>query len=227
MVAAPGRAGGPWRTTRSREVIVPRIGPSQAAAAGRSSPVWLVSLVSVLLAACGTSSPTASAAKLEPSPEPSPETVAAGAVPDWYGVELTDVRTGTVFTVGDFAGKVVLIEAMAEWCPTCVVQQAEVKRLHDLLGESSDLVSVSLDIDFNEDAASLKDYASELDLDWHVAVAPLEVARALGNLYSAEYLNPPLSPMLLIDRHGVAVQLPYGVKKAEDLREMLEPYLAG
>lgn len=206
---------------------MPSIGPSQASGAGRFSPLLLISLVSLLLAACGTASSTASAGRLEPSLEPSPATVAASAAPDWYGIELTDVRTGATFSMNDFAGRVVLIETMAEWCPTCLEQQAEVKRLHDLLGGSSDLVSVSLDVDFNEDAASLKDYASELDLDWYVAVAPLEVARALGNLYSAQYLNPPLSPMLLIDREGGAVQLPYGVKRAEDLREMLDPYLAG
>jgi thiol-disulfide isomerase/thioredoxin len=188
----------------------------------------LVILASLALGACGTTGTPASATDPTTSlPATSlPASAVASEAPAWYAIELTDVRTGAVFSMNDFAGRVVLIEAMAEWCPTCVVQQAEVKRLHDLLGSSSDLVSVSLDIDFNEDAASLKDYAEALDLDWHVAVAPLEVARALGNLYSAEYLNPPFSPMLLIDRDGRAVQLPYGVKKAEDLREMLEPYLA-
>ena len=115
---------------------------------------------------------------------------------------------------------------MAEWCPTCLQQQREVARLHELLGGSSDLVSVSLDIDVHEDEASLKEYATALGYDWRFAVAPLEVARALGNLYSAEYLNPPFSPMLLIDRSGAAVSLPYGVKTAEYLRDTLDPYLA-
>lgn len=148
------------------------------------------------------------------------------SLPDWYDVTLTDVRTGATFSVGDFAGKVVLIETMAEWCPTCLEQQAEVKRLHELLGEPAGLVSISLDIDVNEDEASLRDYAAALGHDWYFAVAPLEVARALGNLYSAEYLNPPFSPMLVIDRDGNAIQLPYGLKKAELLQEMLDPYLA-
>lgn len=104
------------------------------------------------------------------------------------------MRTGQTFSIRDLAGKVVLIEAMAEWCPTCLEQQAEVKRLHDLLGDSNDLVSISLDIDLHEDEASLKDYATSQGYDWYFVVAPLEVARALGNLYSAQYLNPPLSP---------------------------------
>jgi len=182
--------------------------------------LWLASLV---LAGCGAAGRSAASdARSEPTAGAS-----AGATPDWYRVELTDVRTGDTFTMDQFAGRVVLIEAMAEWCPTCLEQQAEVKRLHQLLGAPADLVSVSLDVDLHEDAASLQAYAAEHGLDWRVAVAPLEVARALGNLYSSQYLNPPVSPMLVIDRKGTAVQLPYGVKRAEDLLEMLEPFLAG
>lgn len=191
--------------------------------------IGLLGTVSLLLAACGGSaSPAASEVALAASAAPS---VAAGAeesaaaLPDWYDMPLTDVRTGTAFSVGEFAGKVVLIETMAEWCPTCLEQQNEVKRLHDLLGDRTDLVSVSLDIDLHEDEASLRDYAAGQGYDWYFAVAPIEVARALGNLYSAQYLNPPVSPMLVIDRDGNAIQLPYGVKTAEILQEMLDPYL--
>ena len=126
----------------------------------------------------------------------------------------------------DFAGKVVLIETMAEWCPTCRHQEDQVKKLHALIGNSSDLVSISLDVDSNEDAASLRKYADAFGYDWHFAIAPLEVQRALGNLYSAQYLNPPVAPMLLIDREGKQYGLPYGVKSAEALQKTIAQYLA-
>jgi hypothetical protein len=100
-----------------------------------------------------------------------------------------------------------------------------VRNLHELLGNPDDLISVTLDVDINEDEASLKEYASGYGFDWHFAVAPLLVARALGNLYSAQYLNPPLSPMLIIDREGNVHQLEYGKKDAELLQEIVEPYL--
>jgi len=45
-------------------------------------------------------------------------------------------------------------------------------------------------------------------------------------LYSAQYLNPPLSPMLIIDREGNVHELEYGKKNAETLRRIVEPYLA-
>jgi cytochrome oxidase Cu insertion factor (SCO1/SenC/PrrC family) len=155
-------------------------------------------------------------------------TTAAGSTttPDWFDMELTDAQTGETFTMNDYAGRVVLLEAMAIWCPSCTVQGNEVRNLHEELGNPEDLISVSLDVDFNEDQASLKEYASEFGFDWHFAVAPLLVARALGNLYSAEYLNPPLAPMLIIDRDGDVHQLEYGLKDAATLQKIVEPYLA-
>jgi peroxiredoxin len=165
-------------------------------------------LTGLLLTAC-TSSPTATEASR----------------PDWFGYELTDVQTGETFTMDDFAGKVVLVETMAMWCPNCIVQAHEVRNLHNLLGNPEDLISVSLDVDVNEDADSLKEYSEEYGFEWHFAVAPLEVARAFGNLYTAQYLNPPLSPMLIIDRDGNVHHLDYGLKKAETLQEIVEPFL--
>jgi thiol-disulfide isomerase/thioredoxin len=145
--------------------------------------------------------------------------------PDWFSIEMTDVQTGKTFTMNDYAGKVVLLETMAIWCPNCIIQAGQVQKLHQALGNPEDLISVTLDVDSNEDEAMLKKYVDEWGLDWHFAVAPLLVERALGNLYSAEYLNPPLSPMLIIDREGNVHQLEYGIKEVEKLRTIIEPYL--
>jgi cytochrome oxidase Cu insertion factor (SCO1/SenC/PrrC family) len=161
------------------------------------------------------------------TPEPQPTAASSVTIskPEWFDMELTDAQSGETFTMNDFAGKVVLVETMAIWCPNCAVQGNEVRKLHKLLGNPEDLISVSLDVDTNEDQASLKEYASGFGFDWHFAIAPLEVARALGNLYSAQYLNPPLSPMLIIDREGNVHELEYGKKDAETLQKLVEPYL--
>ena len=159
---------------------------------------------------------------------PSPQvtaTVIATKTPDWFDIEMTDVQTGKTFKMNDFAGKVVLLETMAIWCPNCILQAGQVQKLHQTLGNPEDLISVTLDVDSNEDESMLKKYVDEWGLDWHFAVAPLLVERALGNLYSAEYLNPPLSPMLIIDRQGNVHQLEYGLKEVEKLRTIVEPYL--
>jgi hypothetical protein len=44
-------------------------------------------------------------------------------------------------------------------------------------------------------------------------------------LYTAQYLNPPLSRMMIIDRDGNVHHLEYGLKKAGTLKEKVEPYL--
>jgi peroxiredoxin len=174
--------------------------------------IFIVTLIILFLAACGKSSNAV--------------TPTEASKPDWFNISLTDAQTGEIFTISDFAGKVVLLETMAMWCPNCTVQANEVRNLHKLLENPDDLVSVSLDVDINEDEASLGEYAQEYGFEWRFAVAPLEVARALGNLYTAQYLNPPLSPMMIIDRQGNVHHLEYGLKYAETLKKNLEPYLA-
>jgi cytochrome oxidase Cu insertion factor (SCO1/SenC/PrrC family) len=181
-------------------------------------------LTGLLLSSCGTPASTADTPAMVVTPTPAKEVVSAK--PEWFDIKLTDVRTGQTFTVNDFAGKVVLIETMAEWCPNCAAEENQVKKLLDLLGGTEDLVSISMDTDLHEDATSLKNYAEDQGFNWYFAIAPLEVQRALGNLYSAEYLNPPLAPMLFIDRQGNVYSLPYGFKRAEALQKTLEPYLA-
>jgi thiol-disulfide isomerase/thioredoxin len=145
--------------------------------------------------------------------------------PEWFDLPLTDARTGETFKVDDFKGKVILIESMAIWCPNCIVQAHEVRKLHDLLGNDAGLISISLDVDINETTAELKSYVEDYGFDWYFAVAYLDVARSLGNQYGANYLNPPFSPMVLIDRNGESHKLEFGKKNAKDLLNFVKPFL--
>jgi cytochrome oxidase Cu insertion factor (SCO1/SenC/PrrC family) len=146
--------------------------------------------------------------------------------PDWLGIELTEVTSGETFTIAGFSGQVVLLETMATWCPTCRQEGNEVKKLHQALGSSDEVVSVSLDVDPNEDAALLAKYASGSSFDWRFAVAPKELGRALADLYGSEFLNPPYAPMLIVDRDGGVHPLPDYLKTADTLQAALAPYLA-
>lgn len=145
--------------------------------------------------------------------------------PAWYSIGLTNVRTGETFTIQDLKGKVVLVETMAVWCSNCLRQQGQVKELHGLLGERDDFVSIGLDIDPNEDASKLKDFVDAQGFDWLYAVSPVDVSRDLSSLYGDQFLNPPSTPMLAIDRHGVVHPLPFGIKSAEDLLNFIQPFL--
>ena len=147
-------------------------------------------------------------------------------VPAWFGTSFTNVNTGEAFTINDYRGKVVLVETLAMWCSNCKKQQEQVKVLHELLGMNDDLISIGLDIDTNENAADLKTYVERNGFDWVYAVASEEVTRDIANLYGAQFLNPPSTPILIIDRKGEAHPLPFGIKSAEELKSYIEPFLS-
>jgi thiol-disulfide isomerase/thioredoxin len=181
--------------------------------------ILILAFASLALAGCGSS-------RSLPGFKSPLNQAGLAETPDWFDVELTDVRTGKTFTMNDFSRKVVLVETMAMWCPNCLFQAHQVREMHKLLDNPDEVISVSLDVDLHEDASDLHDYTQEFGFEWRFAVAPLQVARALGNLYSAQYLNPPLSPMLIIDREGGVHQLGYGEKSAEVLLANVQPFLA-
>lgn len=147
--------------------------------------------------------------------------------PAWFSHEFLNVNTGETFTISDLKGKVVLVETMATWCSNCLRQQKEVKALHDLIGERDDFVSFGLDIDLNENAEALKNYVDQQGFDWTYAITSDTVAREIGNLYGSQFLNPPSTPMLIIDQKGEVHLLPFGIKSAADLQEALQPFLDG
>ncbi len=146
-------------------------------------------------------------------------------MPGWFDASLTNAATGETFKIQDLKGKVVLVETMAMWCPTCLRQQKEVKALYEQLGDRDDFQSVGIGVDINESLAALKDYTAKNGFDWLYTVASADLARELGERYGQQFLNPPSAPMFIIDRHGEVHPLPFGVKSAADLQKALEPFL--
>ncbi len=195
-----------------------------------------------LITACGgTSTPEAMMEKETPTedammhdetptadammPKETPSAEAMMESPAWFGMALTNIHTGEAFTIQDLKGKVVLVETMAVWCPSCLKQQIQVQALHGLVGDRDDFVSIGLDIDPNEDASKLKSFVDGQGFDWLYSVSPADVSREIASLYGDQFLNPPSTPMLLIDRHGVVHPLPFGIKSADELLQFIQPFL--
>jgi len=149
---------------------------------------------------------------------------ASAQMADWLGTSLTNVRTGQSFKLSDFSGKVVLVETMAVWCPSCFAQQQQIQKLHQMMGQSDHLVSVSLDIDPNETADILSKYVKGNTFDWAYAIAPAALSREIGQTYGNQFLDPPSTPVLIIDTHGVVHPLPLGIKSADDLKKAVQQY---
>jgi cytochrome oxidase Cu insertion factor (SCO1/SenC/PrrC family) len=183
----------------------------------RKPVLSLMLLFVFLLAACGGTAP-------EAMEKPTEE--AMMDAPNWFGAAFKDVRGGESFTINDFKGKVVLVETMAVWCTTCYQQQTQIRAFYESLGMRDDFIIVSLDIDPNEDETVLAGYTQKnTEFAWRYAIANPDVAREIGNTYGDQFLNPPSAPVLVIDRHGTAHPLPFGVKSAEDLMKAIQPYL--
>jgi len=66
---------------------------------------------------------------------------------------------------------------------------------------------------------------SKNGFDWLYVVASGEMIDEISLLYGPQFLNPPSTPMLLIDRKGNAHPLNFGIKSAEELLNNVLPYL--
>lgn len=146
-------------------------------------------------------------------------------IAEFMQTELVDVNSGAHFKLSDYPGKVVLVEGMATWCPTCFNEARTLKSLHAHYGESSGFISVSLGLDMREDAATLKSYAQQFGFNWAYCVAPLPVAHYMGNKFSALFIDPTLVPMVIIDRQRNLHPLKLGYKSEADLQAALDPFI--
>ncbi|MBI2664199.1 TlpA family protein disulfide reductase [Candidatus Woesearchaeota archaeon] len=140
----------------------------------------------------------------------------------WLTAELKDVATGEKFSIAGF-DKPVLIENFAVWCPVCLRQQLETRKLHSLVGDS--VVSVSIDTDPNEDAAKVRSHIESNGFDWYYAVSPVDVTNSLIDTFGIDFTQVPLAPMALYC-NGQHHELRRGVKSAEELKESIETLCA-
>lgn len=138
----------------------------------------------------------------------------------WSAFVLKDVRTEKAFKIDDFKGKPVLVESFAVWCPTCTKQQEEIKKLHSEVGDS--VISVSLDTDPNEDETKVMEHIQRNDFDWYYSVAPAEMTKMLIDEFGVSIVNAPSAPVILVCSDGSARKLGSGVKKADELKSLVE-----
>lgn len=162
-----------------------------------------------------TAEPSAPSAAAPSSATPSAsETAQTDAL---LAVELTDVRSGETFTIGELAATdgPVLLEPMAVWCSSCRSQQHEIIGAHDL----ADFTSVSLDVDLSESPADLASYADREGFDWAFTMADASLYRLLQDRFGVAATNPPSTPLIVIEADGTVRPLEFGrgVRSAGDV----------
>jgi hypothetical protein len=161
----------------------------------------------------GTASPSAPGAS---TPGPSATPAAIVLDQDWADASLVDVSTGEAFRIADHAGTVIILETMAIWCSNCRAQQRDVKTaLQQLPAES--VTYIVLDVDPNEDGASLADYREQQGFEGRYAIAGTTVARALAAEFGDQVLNPPSTPIVFIGTDGRVTLTEFGHKSPDEL----------
>lgn len=137
----------------------------------------------------------------------------------WQTIELTDVRTGYVFSIHSVMERPVLIQSFTITCPNCMRQQEEITRLADS-GEA-DFVMVGLDIDPNGNTASLRRYTDQRGYVGLYARSSQSMTGSLVNEFGLAILSPAQAPLILVCPDGTARLLPPGIKTAADLKQAL------
>ena len=193
------------------------VGLALAAILAACSPAPAATDEPVSIATFPTPMPTATTATDGASPAPSGTEASADEDP-LLAYELVDVRSGASFSLAELAADTpVLVETMAIWCTTCLGQQREVVRAHEL----GDFVSVGIDVDPNERAPDLAAYADREGFDWRFAVADRELVRLLSERFGFEVTNPPSTPTFVVFAGSIRA-LDFGrVRSAEELIDEL------
>lgn len=150
------------------------------------------------------------------------EEMAMSDAPAWMSIALTDVRTGETFTLADFAGKTVFVEPMATWCTNCRRQLGNVAAAKAQLGDSEDVVFVSLSVETNIGNGDLADYTEETGFDWVFAVATPEMLISLADTFGQTVTNPPSTPHFIIRPDGTTTDLTTGYEGPEELLQNIE-----
>ena len=139
---------------------------------------------------------------------------------NWINMELKDVTTGETFTIKELSdsGKPVLLESFAVWCPTCTRQQKITKEF-EKTDFGSEVISVSIDTDPNEDEARIREHAERNGFTWFYAVSPEALTRSLIDQFGVSIVNAPSVPMILVCDSQNVRKLGSGIKSVNELTE--------
>lgn len=169
--------------------------------------------------AAGSASPTVPGPSASSAPGGDSDGPAVVLTQPWATAPLVDVASGETFRIADHAGSVIIIETMAIWCSNCLVQQRSVdEALTQLPAER--VVYVVLDVDPNEDGASLAAYREANGLAGRYAVAGPDLARALAADFGDLVLDPPSTPIVFVGTDGTVTRTDFGLKSADEIIEL-------
>ena len=115
-------------------------------------------------------------------------------VPDFSATDLD----GKPVSLQQYHGKVVLLDFWAVWCPPCIVEMPNVKKVYDTYKDQGfDIIGVSLDTD----ETRLRNYLKTNDIPWRQIFSGQKWNSPLAKKYHIRSIPAPW----LIDRDGTLI----------------------
>ncbi len=133
-------------------------------------------------------------------------------------IAFTDID-GNSMSLGDYQGKVVLLDMMATWCPSCREGMAALGEISDKYGNSIEMITV--DIDLTETSAQLRDFKKEYSADWRFTMDN-EDQDFLTNFDVKQ-----IPKIVVIDIYGDVVFAESAVHTADELSEVIDEAMTG
>jgi thiol-disulfide isomerase/thioredoxin len=134
------------------------------------------------------------------------------------GVSLPDTA-GQEQALGQWKGKVLIVNFWATWCAPCREEMPEFVKLQKEMGDRGvQFVGIAVD-----DPAKVKQFAAELNLNYPALIGgygAIELSKSLGNKVGA------LPFTLVLDRTGRISRTQLGPIKTADLRVIIGQLLA-
>jgi thiol-disulfide isomerase/thioredoxin len=137
--------------------------------------------------------------------------------------ELIDACSGETFTLEDFAGKSIYLEAMATWCPPCRDQLARVKEAAAQIPEEerTDTVFVALSTEVDLPRETLAEYAAANDFPFIFAVMPAAMLQAMVEDLGQEIAVPPATPHVIVAPDGTVGEVHTGSAEPAEVLALL------
>ncbi len=115
-----------------------------------------------------------------------------GAAPE-FTLRLLD---GSTVRSSELAGKVVLVDFWATWCPPCVAEMPELVRVHEAFGARDDFVMIGVSLDTEE--REVREFVQRRGVEWMQAVGEGGGAPAAADAFGVR----GIPALFLIDREG-------------------------
>jgi len=172
----------------------------------------MVLLTAVLFAGCRP----ASAPETPPPAAPAPELAEQSEPAGTFDIPSLDGSGGTV-SLSAHAGKVVLLDFWATWCPPC---RFELPSLNKLYGELKDrgFVIIGMTVDQGS-AEKVQPAVAKFGLTYPVGLAGADVQAAYGGIRA-------VPTKFLLGKDGQVIETFVGLVPEEELRAKIEKALA-